>query len=172
MAQYEIVITNGTTQQSPVQVVPQAQNNSVGGEKDVPVSAGARYAQSLLKKVVGVGVIVHTADQIISQQHSTISLTTGAQEYGQRASYFYQKGSSFIKSVVIGGMAGGQVAGPGGAVAGAAVSALLNIGGQAMNYFLQKDVLDKQKSLEDISIRMRTMRATVSGRRYSNITEY
>lgn len=172
MAEYKVVITNGTPQSAPVQLVPNAQNNGVGGEKDVPVSSGAKYAQSLLKKVVGVGVIVHTADQIISQQHSTISLTTGSQEYGQRASYFYQKGSSFIKSVVMGGIAGNSAAGPVGAAAGVAVAALLNIGGQTMNYFMQKSVLEKEKDLEDISIRMRTMRATVSGRRYSNITEY
>lgn len=170
MAQYEIVITNGTEQSSPVQLVPKAQN-SVGGEKDVPVSAGAKYAQSLLKKVVGPGVIVHTVDQVISHNHDMISLTTGQQEYGQRASYAYSKGSSFIKSVVMGGLAGSSF-GPVGAIAGAGVAALLNVGSQAMSYFLQSDTISKEKDLEDISIRMRTMRATVSGRRYSNVTEY
>lgn len=170
MAQYEIVITNGTEKSSPVQLVPKAQN-SVGGEKDVPASAGAKYAQSLLKKVVGVGALVHTAEQVISSNHDMISLTTGQREYGQRASYAYSRGSSFIKSVIMGGIEGLSL-GPVGAIAGAGVAALLNIGSQAMNYFMQTDTLNKEKDLEDISIRMRTMRATVSGRRYSNVTEY
>ena len=100
-----------------------------------------------------------------------ISLETGAQEYGQRVQYIYQKAGGFVKSVAMGALAG-SAAGPIGAAAGAAIAAVTNIGSSIMNYFFKQDQIATQKELEDTSRRMRMMRATVSGRRYSNVTEY
>ena len=170
MREYVIKLTNETSKEKPVKAVT-GSGDGVGGETDEGASKGEKYAVKMAKRLVSVGTIVHTADQIISHQHSMISLQTGAQEYGQRASYAYQKGSSFIKSVAMGAIAGSG-SGPFGAIAGASVAALLNVGGEAMNYFLRRDEIQKQKELEDISRRMRMQRATVSGRRYSNITEF
>lgn len=168
--EYVFRFINDTTEDAPVKAVTGG-GNGVGGETGAGATKGEAYARKMVKRLVSVGTIVHTADQIISHQHATISLQTGAQEYGQRASYAYQKGSSFMKSVVMGAYAGGVAAGPVGVAAGISVAALLNIGNETMNYFLRNDEIQKQKDLEDISRRMRMQRATVSGRRYSNITE-
>ena len=169
MEEYVIRIINDTEDETPVKAVTGA-NESVGGEVSSP-SKGEAYAMKMAKRLVSVGAIVHTADQILSHQHSMISLEAGAQEYGQRASYIYQKASGFIKSVAMGAYAG-SAASPVGALAGAAVAAVMNIGSNAMNYFLKQDQISMEKDLEDTSRRMRMMRATVSGRRYSNVTEY
>lgn len=168
MAVYEIRITNQTQSENKIEPVTKPTKSETATPS---ATQGEKYAASLAKKIVSVGAVVHTADQIISHQHAMISLTTGAQEYGQRASYAYQKGSSFIKSVTTGAIVG-STAGVPGAVAGAAVAALLQVGSFAMNYFMKQDEISKKSALEDVSIRMRGVRATVSGRRYSNITEF
>ncbi len=59
-----------------------------------------------------------------------------------------------------------------GIAVGAGVGALLNLGGQAIDYLKKNDIIQKEQELEDISRRMQMMRATASGRRYSNITEF
>lgn len=171
MATYEIVIRNETAQDTPVNPVTTPSKSETSSPS---ATQGEKYAAKLAKRIVSVGTIVHTADQIISHQHSMISLTTGAQEYGQRASYMYNKGSSFIKSVGMGAYAGYAATGgnPAGAAAGAAVAALLQVGSFAMNYFMKSDEIATKQALEDVSIRMRGQRATISGRRYSNITEF
>lgn len=167
--EYVIRIINDTEEEKPVKAVSGA-NESMGGEVSNP-SKGEAYAMKMAKRLVSVGAIVHTTDQIVSHQRSMISLETGAQEYGQRASYMYQKVGGFVKSVAMGAVAG-SAAGPIGALAGAAFAAVANIGSNAMNYFFKQDQIATQQDLEDTSRRMRMMRATVSGRRYSNVTEY
>lgn len=167
--EYVIRIINDTEEDKPVKAVS-GSNESVGGEVSNP-SKGEAYAMKMAKRLVSVGAIVHTADQIVSHQYSMISLETGAQEYGQRASYMYQKVGGFVKSVAMGAVAG-SAAGPIGALAGAAFAAITNIGSNVMNYFFKQDQIATQQDLEDTSRRMRMMRATVSGRRYSNVTEY
>lgn len=168
MALYRIVIQNKTSSEKPLNAVTK-ESEGLGGEVS-SAEAAANVAVKMLKKAVSVGAIVHTVDQIVSQQRSTISLRTGAQEYGQRASYAYQKASGFIKSVAMGAIVG-KSAGLPGMIAGASVAALLNVGGQVMDYFMKQDVILKEQSLEDISRRLQMTRATVSGRRYSNIME-
>lgn len=167
--EYVIRIINDTGEETPVKAVT-GSNESIGGEVSNP-SQGEAYAMKMAKRLVSVGAIVHTADQIVSHQVSMISLETGAQEYGQRVQYIYQKAGGFVKSVAMGALAG-SAAGPLGALAGAAVAAVTNIGSNIMNYFFKQDQIATQRELEDTSRRMRMMRATVSGRRYSNVTEY
>lgn len=167
--EYVIRIINDTGEESPVKAVT-GSNESIGGEVSNP-SKGEAYAMKMAKRLVSVGAIVHTVDQIASHQHSMISLETGAQEYGQRVQYTYQKVGGFIKSVAMGAWAG-SAAGPLGALAGAAVAAVTNVGSNVMNYLFKQDQIAAEKDLEDTSRRMRMMRATVSGRRYSNVTEY
>ncbi|MDE7453630.1 MAG: hypothetical protein K2N22_04400 [Clostridia bacterium] len=167
--EYVIRIINDSGNDTPVKAVT-GENEKVGGEVQ-DSSKGAEYAMKMAKRIVSVRAIVHTVDQIISHQHSMISLETGAQEYGQRASYAYQKVGGFVKSVAMGAVAG-SVAGPVGAIAGAAVAAATSIGSELMNYYMRQDEISTKKDLEDISRRMRMTRATVSGRRYSNITEF
>ncbi len=170
MKEYVIRIVNDTSDENPVKAVT-GDEKSAGGETEEGSTAGEKLAQSLVKRVISVGAIVNTADQIISHQLSTISLQTGAQEYGQRASYIYQKAGGFVKSVAMGATMG-SVAGIGGSIAGAAVAAVLNVGSNVVSYLFKQDIIQKEKELEDISRRMRMMRATVSGRRYSNVTEF
>lgn len=167
---YVIEIRNETQEETPVKAVTGG-GNSVGGETSEGAAKGEQFAKSMVKRLVSVSTVVHTVDQIFSHQHAMISLQTGAQEYGQRANFAYQKTSSFVKSVAMGAVAGSIVPGIGTAV-GAVIGAATNLGGQVMNYFFTQDVISKQKSLEDISRRMNMSRATVSGRRYSNITEF
>ena len=167
--EYIIRIINDTEQESPVQAVT-GSNESVGGEVS-DSSKGESYAMKMAKQLVSVGAIVHTVDQVVSHQLSMISLETGSQEYGQRASYVYQKAGGFVKSVAAGALVG-SAAGPWGALAGAAIAAVSNIGSNLMNYFFKQDEISAQKDLEDTSRRMRMTRAAVSGRRYSNVTEY
>lgn len=168
--EYVIRLINDAGEGTPVKAVT-GSNESIGGEVSNP-SQGEAYAMKMAKRLVSVGAIVHTADQVVSHQISMISLQTGAQEYGQRVQYIYQKGGGFVKSVAMGAVAGGTAAGPLGALAGAAIAAVANIGSGLMNYFFKQDQIATQKELEDTSRRMRMMRATVSGRRYSNVTEY
>lgn len=170
MAEYVIRIINETSENAPVKGVA-GDKDGLGGEISESAGTGQAVASKLAKKIVSKGVILHTANQIISHQHSLISLKTGAHEYAQRANYAYQKGSSFITSVVLGAELG-SAGGIGGIAAGALVGALVNIGGNALNYVLEQDRINTEKELEDISIGMRSTRATVSGRRYSNITEF
>lgn len=167
--EYVIRIVNETSDEAPVKAVTGA-NESMGGEVSNS-SKGAEYAMKMAKRLVSVGAIVHTADQIISHQNSMISLQTGAQEYGQRATYIYQKAGGFVKSVAMGALAG-STAGPVGAGIGALFAAVTNLGSNALSYFFKQDQIAAGKELEDTSRRMRMMRATVSGRRYSNVTEY
>lgn len=167
---YVIEIRNETQDESPVNAVTGGKKG-VGGETSEGMSKGAAYAVKMAKRLVTVGAIVHTVDQVLSHQHSMISLQTGAQEYGQRASFIYQKTSSLIQAVGMGVLAGSS-AGLGGAIAGGVIAGVANVGSQVMNYLFTQDVIAKQKSLEDISRRMNMTRATVSGRRYSNITEF
>ena len=170
MARYEFVIKNETSDESPVKAVT-GENKGVGGETSEGASAGEKMAVSMAKKLISVGVVVHTVDQVVSHQHSLISLQTGAQEYGQRANFIYQKGSGLLKSV-IGGAVTGSAGGPVGAAIGAVVGLVTNIGSNVMSYALKQQTINTQKDLEDISRRMRMMRATTSGRRYSNVTEF
>lgn len=167
--EYVIRIINETDDETPVKAVS-GSNESMGGEVSSP-SKGEAYAMKMAKRLVSVGAIVHTADQVVSHQVSMISLETGAREYGQRAAYVYQKGGGFVKSVAMGAIAGSAV-GPWGAFAGAAVAAVTSFGGSLLNYLFKQDQIAAEKDLEDTSRRMRMMRATVSGRRYSNVTEY
>lgn len=169
--EYVIRLVNDAAEESPVKALSGVNSEGVGGETASAPTKGEAFAQKLAKRFIGPAVVVSTVDQIISHQHSVISLTTGAREYGQRAAYGYQKTSSFIKSVAMGALAG-STAGPVGAIAGGLSTALLNGIGFGMEYLFQNDVMEKQKDLEDISLRMQRTRATVSGRRYSNVTEF
>lgn len=164
MREHVIRIINDTSEKSPVKAVTGNEKSAGGETSEDEATKGEKVLNSLVKRVVSVGAIVHTADQILSHQHSTISLQTGAQEYGQRASYIYQKAGGFVKTVAMGALAGG--------LPGAVVAGVLNVGSNAVSYLFKQDILQKEKELEDISRRMRMMRATVSGRRYSNITEF
>lgn len=167
---YVIEIRNETQEETPVKAVTGG-GNSVGGETSEGAAKGEQFAKSMVKRLVSVSTVVHTVDQIFSHQHAMISLQTGAQEYGQRANFGYQKTSSFIKSVAMGAVSGSAFGLPG-AVVGGVIGGAANVGSQFMNYLFTQDVIAKQKSLEDISRRMNMSRATVSGRRYSNITEF
>lgn len=169
--EYVIRLVNEAKEESPVKAVT-GQNESVGGESSGASSNAANYAVKLAKRAVSVAVIANTVDQVISHQRSLITIKTGAQEYGQRAAYGYQKTSSFIKSVAFGAFAGFQAGGPVGAAIGGGFAALMNVGGNVMEYFFQSDVVKQNQDLEDITRRMNMMRATVSGRRYSNVTEF
>lgn len=170
--EYVIRLVNDAAEESPVKALSGVNSEGVGGETASAPTKGEAFAQKLAKRFIGPAVVVSTVDQIISHQHSVISLTTGAREYGQRAAYGYQKTSSFIKSVAMGALAGNMAVPGVGAIAGGLSTALLNGIGFGMEYLFQNDVIEKQKDLEDISLRMQRTRATVSGRRYSNVTEF
>ncbi len=170
MQRYVIEITNTTAQESPIKPVTGA-SESVGGETSAGASWGERYAKSMVKRFVSYAAIASTVNQVVSHYGSQITLRTGAHEVSQRLNFYMQKGMSISNSFIMGAMAG-AAGGPIGMAVGATVGTLLNLGGQAIDYLKKNDMLQKEQELEDISRRMQLMRATVSGRRYSNITEF
>lgn len=171
--EYVIRLVNDTQNKAPSKAVSGGNGQeSVGGEISSEAAGnGQQYVMGLAKRFVSVGAIVNTIDQFASYEISQISLDTGAHEYGQRVSYIYQKAGGFVKSVAMGAVAG-SAAGPVGALVGAAVAAVSNVVSNVVSMAYKKDQISRAESLEDISRSIRTSRATVSGRRYSNTTEY
>lgn len=170
MTRYLIEIANTTAQESPVKAVT-GSSDTVGGETSAGASWGEKYAKSMAKRLVSYAAISSTVNQIANHAHSTINLRTGANEVSQRVNFVYQKSFGLVNSAILGGIAGAP-GGPLGIAVGAGVGALLNLGGQAIDYLKKNDIIQKEQELEDISRRMQMMRATASGRRYSNITEF
>ena len=114
----------------------------------------ADSAKSAARKVVSYATLKSTADQLISGSINQVSLSTGAEEYehsiGQRV---WQTG----EMIAIGAMTGGLP----GAIAGLALSGL----SFGINYSIGVSRLQKEESLEDISIGMKNIRAGTAGRR-------
>lgn len=159
MAVYKIIFQNDTGGGGKLK--------AVSGQYDSVKNNGIMrtdYAEKMLKNLVSVGTLTHTADQIVSHSLSKISLETGAQEVHQRANFAYGKINSFVKTAAIGGIAGG--------IPGAIVGSLLNVGQQIFDYAMRYDTIQSEKGLEDISRDLQSRRATTSGRRYSNVTEF
>lgn len=166
MATYEIVIRNATVQKKPKAVSGNnSDEESAGGEKL------AKYVGKLAGRIVSVQAVVSTVDQAMSHYYSTRSIVTGAREESQRANFAYQHISGAAKSALYGAMAGGSVAGVPGAIIGSLVSLGTYAVNDGINALKKQDILQKENDLETISRRMQMMRATVSGRRYTNVTE-
>lgn len=171
MVTYEIVIKNQTAKKMPKAV--SGGNNggsSVGGEMSSGESKLASYVGKLAARVVSVQALVSTVDQGLSHYYSTRSIVTGTQEESARLNFAYQKISGAAKSIGFGALAG-SAAGPVGAAIGAAFAAVTYAANEGINYLKKQDILQKENDLESISRRMQMMRATVSGRRYTNVTE-
>ncbi len=120
----------------------------------------ADSAKSAARKVVSYATLKSTADQLISGSINQVSLSTGAEEYEQRLSAKYSIGQRVWQTgemIAIGAMTGGLP----GAIAGLALSGL----SFGINYSIGVSRLQKEESLEDISIGMKNIRAGTAGRR-------
>lgn len=119
-----------------------------------------------VKRMVSFSAVKSTADTLISNRISAISLRTGATEYEQRLAYIHGAVSQTVgagAALIGAGLAGGP-AGLALAAIGVAVS-----GAQKLLAIAQKnEQLQLQEDIENISIGMARTRAGVSGRREKN----
>lgn len=119
-----------------------------------------------LTQMVSFAAVKSTADKIINFEISQVALETGANEYEQRLSYSYNVASQVVgagASLAIGAAMGGP--------AGFALAAvgIVTSGVQKLVSIAQKQrQLNTERSLENISIGMATVRAGVTGRRSAN----
>lgn len=145
-----------------------ANSASTGGNTNNAsgLSAGGKKILNAAKGMVSFAAVKSTADQIISYNISTISLTTGATEYEERQSAIYSAvsqgigaGAALIGAGIAGGPAGVVVAALGIAVSG--IQKLREIE-------QKKNTLRLKESVENVSIGMQNVRAGTTGRRGRN----
>ena len=136
-----------------------------GGEESGGLSPSAKKA---LRGVLSVyKPVKSTVNQIASYGVSQVELRTGSREQHQRASFAYSVGSRLWnagESVALGSAFGGLP----GAIAGLALSALSTV----ISVTQAQNTLTTQRQLEDITRNLSAQRATVSGSRYMNATEF
>lgn len=139
--------------------------DSSGGESSGGLSEGGKQA---LKKVLSVYRPVKTvANQIVSYQVSQVQVTTGSREAQQRANMLYSIGSSVVntaENVALGAAFGN--------LPGAVIALALSAVSQVIGIVQKREAVQNQKRLEDITRDLSAQRATVSGSRYTNATEF
>lgn len=113
-------------------------------------------------------------DQVVQHNNSLIEIRTGSKEQQQRTSFVYNTVSGFVDSALSGGTTGLLLTG--GNAVGAGIGALLGLlkqgASMGINYLKQADILEKQKTLEQMQQNLAAQRVTVSGSRYMNVTQY
>lgn len=113
-------------------------------------------------------------DQVVQHNNGLIEIRTGSKEQQQRTSFAYNTASGFVDSTISGAASGLLLTG--GNPAGAAIGALLGLVKQGasmgINYFKQADILEKQRTLEQMQQNLAAQRVTISGSRYMNVTQY
>lgn len=139
-----------------------AGNYSNTNEKSSPSNAdqSARGIMTATKKMVSYAAIKGTADNLISYEISQVELRTGAAEMEQRLSTVHSIASQSLDAGVALGV--GIATGTWPIVIMGMVTKGIN---QIISYAQRKNTISTENALEDVSIRMRTLRAGVSGRR-------
>lgn len=135
-------------------------DGSLGGGDEAQESPSADKALKAAKKLVSFATVKSTANTIISNSISQVSLETGAQEYEQRASAIHGAANQVINTVAsvgIGITTGNLPL----ALVGIVMSGITTV----LNYSNRVKQLQLKEDLEDISIGMATVRAGISGRR-------
>lgn len=120
-------------------------------------------ALNAAKTLVTFATVASTADKIIAPEISKVNLRTGAAEYEQRLSASYSAGKQIIGA--------GAALAIGAATGNLPVVALgMVMSGITKIYDISQktSMLNMEKSLEDISIGMQSVRAGTSGRRSGN----
>ncbi len=135
------------------------------GSKSKEQSEGgsAKNIQRAAKSLVSYSVVSGTANKLISNKISRVSLQTGATEYEQRLQTTY----SITKQVVDTGVSLGIGIATGTwplVLAGVLVSGV----GKAIDIAEKRNMLRTEKNLEDISISMQRIRAGTTGSRGGN----
>lgn len=162
--------------------------NKVGGAGGIKNKTGGSSAQSgasgsfedsiekRLTKMLAPAALVRGGksiiDQIVQHNNGLIEIRTGSKEQQQRVSFIYNTASGFVDSALSGAGMGFMM---GGGI-GAGVGALLGVAKQSIsmgiNYLKQADILEKQRTLEQMQQNLASQRVTISGSRYMNVTQY
>lgn len=152
MAEIIRVVFEGNDDGSPLAKSTPSQQASGGGNLK-----SAYETFSAARKVLAAVGATQIADSVINYRISTIALRTGETEHQQRVQFVYGEASQAVGSLgaIVGGL---SLGGPVGALVvagGVAVSYALKFIGWAQN----ANTLRLQKSVEDVSIQMQTIRA-------------
>lgn len=125
----------------------QTQNGDSGGV--------ASWRKGVAKGIVTFNTYVKPfVDQLVTQQISTITLRTGAEELQEKAEFAYsaiKAGVGLIESVLIGGLVGN--------LPGAVIGGLMSISTTAISYANKAQTLNLQRSVESMSLRNMEIRA-------------
>lgn len=171
--EYRIVVDLSGGEQNKSAVAGTGSGSTGSGGTESSESSGSWQAESSfgkvenkLKSLVSFAAVKSTADKLISNRISTVSLRTGANEYEQRLSFQHSvasqvvgAGAALAMGFSVGGPAGLAVAG-----IGLAVSAVQKF----MDIQQKEETLRLEKDLESVSIGMQLVRAGSSGRRASD----
>ena len=117
-------------------------------------------AKTFAKGMVAYGMVKSFATQVVNHEVSMVELRTGSNELQGRANFINNVGQKVIgigESIVGGAMVGGLY----GAIAGA----VIGIAHTALGYAQQQDKLNTERSLENITINMKSLRAGVNNSR-------
>ena len=94
------------------------------------------------------------ADQIVNHRISTIELRTGSKELQERANFInntVQKGLGVAESMFMGAAVGG--------LPGAIIGTVVGLAHTAISYTQAQNTINMQRTLENVSINMNTIRA-------------
>ena len=149
-----------------IELPPETEGSKVvapgGGQAsspDAPVSS-LRGAETALKHIVSYGAVKGLADRLVNYEISTITLRTGAREYEQKASFWYQQAGRALNAGVAVGV---------GLLTGNLPLALIGIaasaGSIALGYAMNANTIRIKETREDISIGYELIRAGVINRR-------
>ena len=133
----------------------------IAGSGTTPTdTGGGTGGVSDARKAIGKGLISYRSyvkpfvNQLVSQQISTVSLRTGAQELQDRLSFGYQmvqSGVNMVESIAIGAMMGGA--------AGAVVGAVTSVVTTAISYANKQQTINLQRDVENASLNNMAVRA-------------
>ena len=131
----------------------------------------AKQAGIPLTGMAAYGTVRNITSTIISHNNSLIEVRTGSREQQERTSFIYNTSMGFVDSMVTGAAAGAMAGGAVGAAVGAVLGAAKQGLSMAINVAKTRDLLEKQRTLENITRDLQTQRATVNGSRYMNATQ-
>lgn len=151
MAEYTIYIKNQTQQKTQKAIA-----NENGEKEDTsPQKEGGKKENVGVKTYISFKrVVAPFVSSALNHQISTVTLRTGRVEEQQKLQFAYDIGSKVAnaaENVVIGALTGGGV----GAVVGLATSAVQT----GVNLIMKVDTINKQRSLENVSIGLLNARA-------------
>lgn len=152
---------SGVAEDKSAMSLPDGASGSTGSAE--AMSKTERGVVNAVKGMVSFATVKATADRLAAFEISQVSLRTGAEEYQAR-----QETTFSIISQSVGAGAGLVAAGIAGGPAGLAVAAVgLIFGGvqKAISIAQKQQTLNTERSLENISIGMASVRAGLTGRR-------